>query len=669
MSESLREVSSSSHSAPGQAFCPGRVPIASGPGRVAWLFWTAGGGDSDVERTRHAAGIFQAHSRFAVSVIDGASISDPKTALRGFDAVLAWGAMLEQPDCKAFCLEAGLPLIALEVHEIAEPLLPVLRYEGDLPRDGCTVARLDDWLEELLRKQGRWPQARMVCNEAARNVLILVPHRPKQDPRLGWMAAGVQGPLRVHQLGVHPVHSNDELEQAFDAHGGMVISVPTAIYHPAEAVLWGGRCGAAAGAQAAVAQLLWMERALALPESAYLEAVGAWRMSERAQVLRDYFRYFLNTSASLVREGSRLRGVDCIIAADLPTLPAALILGAVFRAKVVFDAHEYWPEADLGAADFEVAFWAKVERLLLPHTDLRFIVSTGLARMTESNCGVPVAVLPNAEPRSGELVEPRPKPTDVCHFLFQGGFARGRGIELLIDIWPEVIETAHLHLRGPVGEWRSRMISRAAATGLLDKRIFFPQPVDESELVDAAARAHVGLIPYEPHGANHQHCCPNKLSQYMAAGLPILANDTSFVSEVVRHANAGLIVDFNDRQALVNAVNLLAADLDTRERFARSSASYSFSTFNWEFVSQGFYEALGNLLAKVPLRHLQWFGQGRGMVDDLALNGGNIAGQAGMRLRTLLLRMGHAVWSRTPMLVQHRLKPLADRIWRHLHAY
>lgn len=119
------------------------------------------------------------------------------------------------------------------------------------------------------------------------------------------------------------------------------------------------------------------------------------------------------------------------------------------------------------------------------------------------------------------------------------------------------------------------MLARAAATGLLNKRIFFPLPVDESELVDAAARFHVGLIPYEPHGANHQHCCPNKMSQYMAAGLPMLANETSYVGEVIRRADAGLVVDFRDRQALARAVNLLASDPVARERFARNSADHS----------------------------------------------------------------------------------------------
>jgi hypothetical protein len=54
-------------------------------------------------------------------------------------------------------------------------------------------------------------------------------------------------------------------------------------------------------------------------------------------------------------------------------------------------------------------------------------------------------------------------------------------------------------------------------------RVLFLEAIDESELVTAAAEFDVGLVPYTPTGLNYSNCCPNKLSQYMAAGLPILA--------------------------------------------------------------------------------------------------------------------------------------------------
>lgn len=663
MNSSLDENMATSGLAPGCVFHPGFTAMAPGPVRVAWLGLATAehGHDSDELRS---AGIFQAGSRFAVTVFDDPLFFDPKKAQPRFDTLLVAGAALSEPRYQELCIASGLPVLVLGNWCIDAGHATFYSIDEPLPFQAGAVERLDRRLEEVLQSRSDWPDTRAVT-QAGQNILILVPHRPKQDPRLSWIAAGAPSPLRVHQLGVHPAHEN-KIEQAFDGREGLVASVPMHAYRHGEAVLWGARCGANAGAQAAVGQLLWMERALALPDEAYLRAVGAWVMGERALILRDLFRYFLNVSATLVHEASRLRGIDCVIAADLPTLPAALMLGAIFKAKVVFDAHEYWAEADLGAADFEIQLWARVERLLLPHADLRFTVSTGLARMMEASYGVPVGVLPNAEPKSEQRRMGGHKPDGVCDFLFQGGFARGRGIELLIDAWPDVAESAHLHLRGPLGDWRDRMLARAAATGLLNKRIFFPLPVDESELVDAAARFHVGLIPYEPHGANHQHCCPNKMSQYMAAGLPMLANETSYVGEVIRRADAGLVVDFRDRQALARAVNLLASDPVARERFARNSADHSLSTFHWEAVSVDFYQDLGGLLADRPSRPLQWFGPGRGVADDVSVTEFDTSRQLGLGLRSLLLRVGHVVWSNTPPPLRRRLKPFADMVWRRL---
>lgn len=635
------------------------------PGRVAWI----GGGVAAAA----PAGVFQAHSRFAVTVLEGMpALAVPQEIGRRFDILLVAPETLSNDACSEWLIGTGLPVVVVGAwpEENIACSTGFYRFDGGLPVDATSFDALDQRIGEVLVEAGMDLHARVVSKDAARNILILVAHRPKQDPRLGWMAHAASEGLRVHQLGVHSPQSNQRVEMAHDACGGLVLSVPMVAYRQGEAVLWGGRCGSDAGAQAAVGQLLWMERLLTMPDAMYLSAVGALGMNGRAVVLRDLLRYFLNTAASLVREGSRLRGVDCIVAADLSTLPAALILGAVFRVKVVYDAHEYWPEADLGSADFEISLWMRLESLLARHAACRFTVSTGLAQLMSENYGLDFQLLPNAEPRRVRRLSPgQAAPADVCVFLFQGGFAQGRGIELLIEAWPSVCAQAHLHLRGPLGEWRERMVELARATGLLERRIFFPLPVDESELVAAAAQAHVGLIPYEPHGANHRHCCPNKLSQYMAAGLPILANDTSFVGGVVRLAGAGLVVDFSSRAALVAAVDCLACDAQTRMAYARNSEGYFASTFHWEAVSAHFYDALNELTANRQAKCLAWFSSGHGLADDVFSCEMGTGQKLGAWVKASLLGIGQVFWGHLPAPAQQRLRPLAERMWRTLQGH
>lgn len=441
-----------------------------------------------------------------------------------------------------------------------------------------------------------------------RNVLLLVPHRPFQDPRVGWMHEGAPAGTKVHQLGIQFWQDAPD-PPTRSQRGALVGSVPLGPYVPGEAVLWAARAGVRPGGAAAAAQLLWMERLLALDLPSYTTAVAAAPDVERQLIFRSLIQFFLDVTSTMLRGASSFAndvGIpdgkwDAIIASDLPAMPAALLLGGIAGVPVVYDAHEYWPEADLGSLAYESDFWRCMEQKLLPHAQLRVTVSPGLADLMQRESGAPFGVLPNAEPLdravAAHLAVTPGERSDPCVFLFQGGFARGRGIEALIDAWASVSAGAHLHLRGPDGFYKDQMAALARSAGLLDRTVFFPPAVREAEMIAAASVAQVGLVPYEPHGQNHMNCCPNKMSQYMAAGIPVLANRTSFVAETVERAGAGLVVDFSDRAALVAAVNLLAGDSALRASQAAKSREHFVSAFNWNVLSVGFYNDLEVLMA------------------------------------------------------------------------
>ena len=140
-------------------------------------------------------------------------------------------------------------------------------------------------------------------------------------------------------------------------------------------------------------------------------------------------------------------------------------------------------------------------------------------------------------------------------FLVQGGIAAHRGFDKLINAWGRVDPRAKLWLRGPDNPYKSQMIELARSKGVLGRSVFFPEAVSEADLVKAARDADIGIIPYEPTIINHRYCSPNKMSQYMAAGLPIICNELDFVKSVVLGNGIGSAVDFNDEAALVRTIN------------------------------------------------------------------------------------------------------------------
>jgi len=175
-------------------------------------------------------------------------------------------------------------------------------------------------------------------------------------------------------------------------------------------------------------------------------------------------------------------------------------------------------------------------------------------------------------------------------FLYQGLFTRGRGIDELVEAWSKVDTTrTALFLRGPDNVWRRQAIQCAARFGLLNRAVFFLDPVTEQQLICAAAEADVGVIPYEPHVINNRLCCPNKLSQYLHAGLLVIANDLPYVKSVLSEADAGLFYSSAEPGTLAKAVHRAVAEPDLLKRSRRNALRFARERFNWQTQSETLY--------------------------------------------------------------------------------
>ena len=465
------------------------------------------------------------------------------------------------------------------------------------------VEQLDHYMDSLLRSKGKCRgDVKTLARSAAGNVLLICAHVPEIDPRIGWIAAHCPAPLLVHTLGVLPPGSADCVPRN-TIEGGVIYASPRIPFKLTELNEWYRLIGSEKAGAAAIQEVLMLSHLLGLSPDELAEALGAPVGHERLIDFRWYLKYFLDTCATLVATGSRWRGVSAIVATDLDALLPGILLSRMYKIPLIYDAHELWSESDVRNLEFERSFWSQLEGRLLPSTDARFTVSPGLAAHQERLHGHSFSVLPNCEPVLRDSLDCASDEQDYgkCRFLFQGAFAEGRGLRELISAWPLTNNRAVLLLRGKPNDFRDELIKQAKDTGLYDKRIFFPAAVAEEELVRAAAAsADVGLVPYPKTNTLYANCSPNKLSQYMAASLPILANDTNFVRDVVNEADCGIVINFGNLQALVEAINTLGADEALRKRFSINARDHFRKAFNWQNMATAFYRHLVNLAAHEP---------------------------------------------------------------------
>ncbi len=241
---------------------------------------------------------------------------------------------------------------------------------------------------------------------------------------------------------------------------------------------------------------------------------------------------------------------DIIHCNDLDTLLVGIVAKVRFGSRVVYDAHEFYPESHVGGRWLDTRLLTALERFLIRKADAVVTVNPMLAEVMRRVYGLAhVYSVPNAEwwIEPGDRSPFRSRMTSAARgrvkVLFQGRFADGRGIEELLEGWTQVDgDRAALFLRGPDNTSRRSAIEQARTLALLDRSVFFLDPVPEDMLVSAAAEADIGVIPYRPLIRNDQFSCPNKLSQYLHAGLMVVTNDLPYVKSVILDAGAGLLV-------------------------------------------------------------------------------------------------------------------------------
>lgn len=446
--------------------------------------------------------------------------------------------------------------------------------------------------------------------ERRANVFMLVPHKIHLDPRIRWMEEGFSEFADVFCIGVtvaesaaaycsypnrpNHIHANmaymDLKPEPFSPHlmDEAVFAWREKLYHYAKE-----------------------DPDLAYPEHSLFNEADLKRHQWYCTFLIKLDKAFQSVISTIIHEQGVLP--DCLVCCDLASLLPGVFLSKRYHIPLVYDAHEFWPYADVYFKPWETDFWLNFESVLLKQVDVPVTVSRGLAEKMEEKYHQSFLYVPNTElkkdhltlestkPQKAEMLEYTQLPETLLErsivFLYQGAFAKGRGLKKLIKAWKRVDKCCLLFMRGPDNEYAKVLKAQAQQAGLLDNTVFFPSAVPEHELVQAACIADVGLIPYDPNTSLlYRYCCPNKLSQYMAAGLPILSNQLEEISKWLEWSNGGFVIDFDHEDLLIDHIHQLAFDSELRTTLGRNNRQYFLKQYHWEQQASEFYETVRTLI-------------------------------------------------------------------------
>lgn len=338
-----------------------------------------------------------------------------------------------------------------------------------------------------------------------------------------------------------------------------------------------------------------MRHAATLREAGY-EVILVGRNELGVKAKRGW-RFYAEYNMRLWRRLLKMKA-DVVWANDTDTLLGCCL--AVFgekkrRPKLVMDAHELFPEVpELVGRERVKRVWETLERKLMPKCDALLTVCQSIADYYRQKYGVEMAVVrnmneelmvkhPEGEPNTLEKKENvvrNEESADAADnsslktLLYQGCVNKGRGVDWAIDAL-EWLPDCRLVIAGN-GDLMEEMKAYAKQKPWSGRVLFLGRLLPE-ELERLTPKADVGLVMLEDMGLSYHFALPNRIGDFVAAGVPMVVSDLPEMAAVVRKFGVGEVIEIDDSklknekicaQALAEAVKRVMAREWKEEDFA-----------------------------------------------------------------------------------------------------
>jgi len=278
------------------------------------------------------------------------------------------------------------------------------------------------------------------------------------------------------------------------------------------------------------------------------------------------------------------RKADVLLANDLDTLLANYLASQINGAALVYDSHEYYLEVpELVSRKRVQRFWHRIERWIFPKLKHVYTVNESIAEIYRAQYGVPVQVVRNLpEKQVVKKIMSREElglPTDRFVMVLQGaGINIDRGGEELIAAM-EHLPHCFLVIVGS-GDVVPQLKLMARELKVTERVLFRPKMPYE-EMMQYTLNADLGLTLDKDTNLNYRYSLPNKIFDYMKAGIPVLSSDLPELRKIIDQYDVGMVVDSANPKAIAAAVESMRQSPEKRERWMKNT-KFANDSLNWE---------------------------------------------------------------------------------------
>jgi hypothetical protein len=284
---------------------------------------------------------------------------------------------------------------------------------------------------------------------------------------------------------------------------------------------------------------------------------------------RSYWRLSAD-ARDIYHRASQIKA-DVWLANDWTMLPVASRLAKERGGFYGYDTHEL--ATDEFADRLRWRFWKRplvraIERRSIGGAAVVSVVSEGIAKRLQDLYSLPrlPAVIRNTPIFEGTSFRPT---TAQIRVIYQGIIVPGRGLEAVIDSVCAWRPEFDLTIRGPGNTSFLHALQRRISGRGLEARVRLAPPVRMTSLVQEAAAFDIGLFALPRSSRHNELALPNKLFEYIMAGLAICVTELPEMARLLRQHHLGVTIPQLDPGAIAKTINSL--DPQSINRYKRNA--------------------------------------------------------------------------------------------------